>query len=54
MDDQNYKEVYFHKYCKECKHEKLAETEEPCSECMDEPLNADSHKPVKFEKKGPK
>lgn len=52
MDDQNYKEVHFHEYCKKCKHEKLKETEEPCSECMDEPLNADSHKPVRYEKKG--
>lgn len=51
MDEQNYKEVYFHEYCKKCKHEKLKETEEPCSECMDEPTNLNSHKPVKYEKR---
>lgn len=54
MDEQNYKEVYFHEYCKKCKHEKLTEFEEPCAECINESLNADSHRPVKYEQKGPK
>lgn len=36
MDDA-YKEVYFHEYCKKCKHEKNAENEEPCFECLNEP-----------------
>ena len=54
MDRQSYKEVHFHEYCKNCKHEKLEETEEPCDECMTESVNLDSHQPVKYEKKGPK
>ena len=56
MDHQVYKEVYFDKYCKTCKHEKLKETEEPCAECMGEPLNWNSHRPVKYDerKKEPK
>lgn len=38
MDDA-YKEVYFHEYCKKCKHEKNPENEEPCFECLNEPEN---------------
>ena len=51
MDAQAYKEVYFDEYCKSCRHSKATETEEPCSECLSEPLNWNSHKPVKYEKK---
>lgn len=47
----DYKEVYFMDYCKKCKHEKLKETEEPCSECLAEPTNLHSHKPVRYEEK---
>lgn len=46
-----YKEVYFDKYCEKCKYEKFAENESPCDECMDEPVNLYSHKPVKFEER---
>ena len=51
MDQQSYKEVYFHEYCKSCKHEKVKDKDEPCNECLSEPTNLDSHKPVKYEKK---
>lgn len=43
--------VYFDKYCKSCKHEKLAETESPCAECLEHPVNLNSHKPVHYETK---
>lgn len=45
------KEVYFDHYCETCKHEKLAEDQEPCNECLNEPVNTYSHKPVKWEEK---
>lgn len=51
MDQQAYKEVYFHEYCKKCKHEKLEDTETPCDECLSESLNWNTHRPVKYEKK---
>lgn len=44
-----YKEVYFDKYCPTCKYKDLKESEDPCYECLDEPGNVDSHKPVKWE-----
>ena len=46
-----YKEVYFDPYCKECKYEKLKDEEDPCNECLTNPVNTYSHKPVNFEEK---
>jgi hypothetical protein len=51
MNDEKYKEVYYHKYCMKCKHANLKDTDEPCAECLDIPINLHSHKPVNFEKK---
>lgn len=45
------KEVYFHKYCPKCKHEKCPEWEDPCDICLENPSNEWSHKPVYFEEK---
>lgn len=44
------KEVYFHEYCKTCKHKDVENTEDPCNECLSNPTNLYSHKPVKYEK----
>lgn len=43
--------VYFGKYCKTCKHESLDENERPCDECLENPINLNSHKPVNYEDK---
>lgn len=51
MQDPGYKEVYFNQYCKTCKHAKKKEHEEPCEECLDNPINQYSHKPINWEKK---
>lgn len=48
------KEVDFHKYCKKCKHQKKSESEDPCWDCLDQPVNEDSHKPIYFEEKDKK
>lgn len=50
MEDY-YKEVYFDKYCKTCKYEKTKETDDPCNECLSEPSNLYSHKPVSWTEK---
>ncbi len=41
--------VDFYKYCKKCKHKDKKEIEEPCDDCLEMPVNDDSHKPVLFE-----
>ena len=51
MDHQTYKEVYFHEYCKSCRHKKANDIDEPCDTCLSEPLNWNTHRPVKYEKK---
>ena len=47
----NYKEIYFDIYCKLCKHRDLDEEKDPCHECLKEPVNINSHKPVKWEER---
>lgn len=44
----DYKEVYFHEYCKTCKHCDVEDTKDPCNECLGEPANLHSHKPVNY------
>ena len=44
-----YKEVHFHDYCVKCKYYDPKEEEEPCFDCLEEPVNLYSHKPLKFE-----
>ena len=51
MDIQAYKEVYYDEYCKTCKHKSVEEHDEPCNECLNESLNWNTHRPVKYEKK---
>lgn len=43
--------VDFEKYCETCKHKKLKEILDPCNECLDNPINEDSEKPVCWEEK---
>ena len=43
--------VEYDKYCEKCEYSKLQENEEPCDSCLLEPVNAFSHKPVKFKEK---
>lgn len=50
MDD-SYKEVYFGQYCQTCEYRDLAEIREPCDECLNNPVNVYSHKPVFYKKK---
>lgn len=51
MNDDLEKEVYFHEYCKLCNYKDLDESKDPCNECLTEPVNANSHKPVCFKEK---
>lgn len=43
-----YKEVYFEKYCQTCVHKELNEKDAPCDECLSNPTNLYSHKPVNY------
>lgn len=52
MED-TYKEVYFGQYCKTCKFKDDDENDisSPCYDCLHEPVNLYSHKPMNYEKK---
>lgn len=43
--------VDYEKYCKDCLYFTKEDFEDPCHECLNEPVNQDSHKPVKFRSK---
>lgn len=40
--------VDYGRWCRYCRHWKLPEDKDPCHECLNEPVNIDSHKPVNF------
>ena len=44
-----YDEVRFSEYCIVCKYKDLNPTDEPCNECLSNPINLHSRKPVNFE-----
>ena len=46
----NEKEVYFNEYCKKCVNKDVSEDdpEGDCWECLESPVNIDSHKPINF------
>lgn len=45
-----YKEVFFDAYCGTCKYCDLDEFLSPCNECLENPVNNETHKPVNWEK----
>lgn len=49
--EYGYKEVEFWKYCEKCKHYEVEDVKDPCNDCLDEPVNLHSTKPVNFEEK---
>ena len=46
-----YKEVDFNRYCSTCNHEGTDEKDKPCNECLENPVNEFSDKPVMWEEK---
>lgn len=42
------KEVYFGEYCRKCKYYENSPSDDPCDDCLNEPSNEYSHKPVYF------
>lgn len=43
--------VEFHKYCSTCLHEEVDETESPCDECLEHPVNTNTDKPFCYKRK---
>ena len=51
MQDDAYKEVNFYEYCRTCEHFEKDAEEDPCCDCLAEPVNLNSHKPVNWEER---
>jgi hypothetical protein len=49
--DEGLREVRYDLYCKNCKHEKVKDNDEPCEECLTESARLYSERPVNFEEK---
>ncbi len=42
------KEVYYNYFCQSCRYQKKTEGEDPCNDCLNQPWNIDTHKPVNY------
>ena len=51
METNEYKEVYFHQYCKTCEYVNTDAIADPCNECLTNAVNVYSHKPVCYKAK---
>ena len=49
--EYEYKEADLFKYCNLCKYKDKKDFEDPCNDCLAEPCNLHSRKPVNFEEK---
>lgn len=46
--DSNLREVSYEKYCGNCKYSDCPESADPCFECLDNPLNYYTDRPVNY------
>ena len=51
MNSNHEKIVKFDWWCIRCKHFEKDESEDPCYDCLADPTNFESTKPIKFEEK---
>lgn len=42
--------VEYHKYCKTCLYRYCPQDEQPCDECLSNPVNQNSKMPVKYKR----
>ena len=40
--------VEYEKYCNKCLYSNKPDTEDPCDECLNNPINEDTRRPVNF------
>lgn len=51
LSPEHTKFVAFEKYCQLCRYSETRETDDPCNECLTNPTNLGSVKPVNYEEK---
>lgn len=50
--EQNHEKIVNFAYCRFCEHSKEKETSEACADCLENPVNIDSQRPVRFKDNG--
>ena len=43
--------VHYNDYCPTCEHYSEEESSDACNECLNNPVNVNSHKPVNYKEK---
>lgn len=51
MISEDQREVRFDLYCEKCAHKGVDDVKEPCNECLDNPMNVHTDRPIKYEEK---
>ena len=46
--DEDFREVRFDLYCRDCTHNEVPETKSPCNECLEHPVNLYTYRPVNW------
>lgn len=49
---ENHEHIVNFAYCKFCEHKNNPEKDEPCADCLENPVNVESHRPVHFKDNG--
>jgi hypothetical protein len=50
-ESNNIKEAYYHEYCNKCKYCETSDAEDPCNDCLNQPFNYDTHRPINYKPK---
>ena len=50
--EQSHEKIVRFELCNYCEHKNRPEYEEPCSDCLDNPVNVDSVRPIHFKDTG--
>ena len=50
--DQSHEKIVNFAYCKFCEHKNEPESSEACSDCLENPVNIDSQRPIRFKDNG--
>ena len=50
--DYDHEKIVKFELCRYCEHWKKPESAEPCSDCLDNPSNIDSRRPIHFKHTG--
>ncbi len=52
MERQSHEKIVNFRLCNYCVHKNDPEDKEPCSDCLENPVNIDSQRPVHFKDNG--